>query len=418
MLPGAVALVSSCILRVALGQAVFYDVSLRSEARARTRLAISGVLGEAEADPRLGLSLLDRRLDLAAAYYPRLMVQEQVGGLQVLHRASLGGTWLADRNWRAIASAQGSYGRNDFLSQSLVSVGGGAAPTGGPGPPAIQAVQPIPRLSTIQYVSGEVSLAAEGTPAVRYHASAKITGFVEGGAGREAQASLPLQRGGRLDGELAWTASRADVLASALALTVSGFSPENVDGIALVTETWRHTFTPAAEVWFGVGPAVTAHRELRATTWQAEASAEAGMRIHVWATGGAALPPAEAANEARRDRFSRSLVTALTLKASPIADRITGAVYERADGTLTVAWDPSPRWSLGAAASGGVVVQGAQAGDKIAAGDVHAGWSPAPAWEVAIGVRGFSQMPQAASTQRFSESSAYFALTARDRDRL
>jgi hypothetical protein len=398
MLPGSIALVSSCILRMALGEAMFYDVSLRTEARARTRAAVSGVLGEAEVDPGVGLSLLDRRLDLAAAYSPRLMVQEQVGGLQILHRASLGGTWLADRNWRAIAATQGSYGTNDLLSVSQgTAAGSSSGGTGGrTGPPVPQIVQPIPRLTTIKYASGEASLGVDGTPAARYHASARITGFVEGGADRAAQASLPLQRGGRLAGELDFTASQSDILASRLALTVSGFSSDQVEGLGLLTETWRHALTPDAQVWLGVGPTVTATHALGATTWQVGVGGEAGAR----------------------DLLFHSLAAALTLGAAPVVDRVTGAVYERADGTMTVTWEPIPRWAFGAMASGGIVTQGGQAGDKIAAADVHAAWVPSPAWEVALGVRGLSQMPHAAATANLSEWNVYFAVTARDRERL
>src|SRR3990172_1576773 len=112
---GAVALVASCALRMALGDATFYDVSLRTEARGRNRAAISGVQGEAEADPRLGLTWMDQRGELGAAYFPRLMVQEQGGGLQVLHRASVNGAWQVDGNWRALAAVDGSYGTNDLL---------------------------------------------------------------------------------------------------------------------------------------------------------------------------------------------------------------------------------------------------------------------------------------------------------------
>ncbi len=400
MSAGAVALAASCALRMALGDATFYDVSLRTEARGRNRAAVSGVLGEAEADPRLGLTWMDQRGDLGAAYFPRLMVQEQGGGLQVLHRASVDGSWQVDGNWRALASAEGSYGTNDLLLTYSGTTPGSASP--GSGTPAgaapasgAQAVQPIPQVTTLKYLSGQASVGAAGTLTARSRALARVSAFIEGGADGQARTQVPLQHGGRLASELEWSASRSDALVSALGGTITAF-PGILDGIVLATETWRHALTQDAQVRLGAGPAVTAHRAGGNTSWNVMPGGEIGVH----------------------DRWLQVLEGDLGLRASPIVDRTNGAAYERADANLSLTWRATPHWTFAASGTAGIVVQGSQAGDKIAAGDFRAAWSPTASWELAAGMRGVSQMPHAAQTRDISEASVFVAVTVRDRDRL
>jgi len=377
---------------MALGDATFYDISLRTEARGRNRAATSGVLGEAEADPRLGLSWMDQRLELSSAYFPRLMVQEQGGGLQALHRASADAAWQVDGNWRALASAAGSYGTNDLLLQSSGST---VVTTPQPTQPAVQPLQPIPQVTTLKYVSGEASVATVGMLAPGYRLLARLSGFVEGGADGPARTQVPLQHGGRLAGELEWSASRSDVLVSALGVTVSAF-PGIMDGVVLATQAWRHALTEDAQVRLAAGPAVTAHRAAGRTEWSLAPSGELGVH----------------------DRWLQALEGDLGVRAAPIVDRITGGAYQRADATASLTWQPSLRWTLALSGTAGIVADGSQAGDKIASGEIRAAWSPTSAWEIAMGARVFSQIPHAPLTRDISEATVFVAVTARDRDRL
>jgi hypothetical protein len=407
MSSGFIALLSAGVFHMALGSADSYDLSLRAEGRSRTRASTTGVLSEAEVDPRIGLAWTGERLVLKAAYFPRLMVQEQVGGLQVLHGASANGSCQIDPGWRALASAEGSYGQSDLLATTSASgatgpatgaAGGTSSGSGTPGQPAqpVQPVQPIPRVTTLQYVSGGTSVGIEGTPSPRHRLALRLAAFVEGGGDSSARRLLPLQRGGRLAGALDWMASRADVLASQFTATVSSFENGVADGIAGVTETWHHTLTRDASVRLGIGPVLTAHREAGRDTWSIRPGGEVGVHDRWWGT----------------------LEIDLSAQAIPLIDRLTGAAYERADVTAILSWQLAPRWTLAGSASGGIVTEGAQAGDRIAGGEVRVAWAPSPSWDLALGARAISQMQRSISTADVTEATAFLSVTVRSGSRL
>jgi hypothetical protein len=394
MLSGSLVL-ASCALRMTLGSAMFYDVSLATEARGRSRASTTGVVGEAEANPQLGLSWLDHRSTMRVSYFPRLALQDRGGGVQPLHRALLAGTWGLDGGWSAAASADGAYGTNDFLRQEEPSPDANPNQQGQPSTTPAQ-VQPVPQLTALKYASGEVSFSVEGPLLPRCELRGQVAAFVAGGADGPSRAQLPIQRGGRLGGGLQWSASGSDVLASALTLTMSKFETGKLDGIALVSETWRHTHRGGAQTRLGAGLGATATREAGRTAWTFAPNGEAGVH----------------------DQWLGALDVDLGVQVAAVIDRVTAGDYDRADAIGSLSWRFAPRWTLSASGSGGIAIEGDQAGDKITAGELRAAWAPGAAWELSAGVRAFSQIPHDPLTQRISEGTVFVAVAVRDRDRL
>jgi hypothetical protein len=105
------------------------------------------------------------------------------------------------------------------------------------------------------------------------------------------------------------------------------------------------------------------------------------------------------------------------VRLSPVIDRITTSIYERLEATGSLSWQPVREWSLGARASGGVVVSGQQLGDKVATGEIFARWSPTKTWELDAGMRGLSQVASA-SAPSYREVMFYLGGSAQDRQRL
>ncbi|HTP26386.1 MAG TPA: hypothetical protein VMK12_12105 [Anaeromyxobacteraceae bacterium] len=376
---GLVALVASCTLRMALGDATFYDVSISTEARGENLPATPGIAGEIEADPRLGLNWMGPGKELGGAYAPRLMWQEHSQGLQVLQRASVNSLWQIDGNWRSQAAVSGSYGEEDLLL---------ALAMGTPTPGASGPLQPIPRVTWLKYASGEASVNATGALTARSRLTMEIGAFVEGGANRFSSQLLPLERGVRLTGELAWTASSFDTLATGLATSVVGL-PGIRDETVLATETWRHSLTQEAQVRIGAGPGFIANGEGGHTSWMATAGGELGVH----------------------DRWQKVLDGDLSLRVAPMVDRITGAAYSRADAVLALTWQVRAHWSLFASGTAGIITQGIQAGQKIAGGEFRLIWSPTPIWDLSAGTRGLAE-------PGINEGTVFFALTVRQRDRM
>jgi hypothetical protein len=401
-------LASACAIRLTLGAATLYEVSVAATARERTRASFTGVLGELQAETALMVSRLDREVDLRASYSPRFVLQQRGTGLQALHRASVRGAWRIDRRWRLLSSLDGSFGTNDFLLGALATP---ASPERSPpqpaqpGPafPSPAPLQPVPQLTSVRYVSAEASMGLEGALAAGTRLVGAIAAVVAGGADATAQQFLPLERGARLVAELEWTASAADTLATAVAASYSSFVRNSTDGTseatdvtAGVTQTWRRGLGRSAHVRAGIGPTVTAHREGGSTIWGLVPSAEVGVH----------------------DRVLDVLEGDVALRAVATIDRITTAVYQRVDLTGAVTWRPALGWTLAAVGSGGLVVSGSQSGDKSAAGELRAGWSPGASWELAFGVRALSQIPHTSSTRDVTEATAFLGASARHRDRL
>jgi hypothetical protein len=377
-----------------LGSATFYDASLTTTASTWNSAAFQGLEGRIELDPRLGLSWLDRGVELRADYFPRLTVQDQASGLLTLHRASANGNWqLSSTTWRALASVDGAYGTSDVLTLALPSQPG-------------QPVQPIPAVTTLPYGSGEVAVGLTGMLSPRQRLATKLSAAIAGGTDPAARTLLPLDRTGRFTADLEWTASPLDTLVSGLSFEFSSIAaihqPDGqiandvMNGYVVVSEAWRRALTPDTLLRLRAGPTLMGHRFGNQTTWTFLPSGEIGIRDQWW----------------------RRVDVDLGVVALPMVDRISGALYERADATVALAWHPTATWVLSVTGSGGIVAQGPQAGGRIAGGDIRMAWSPVSWWDVGTGIRGAYQMPRGPGASDFKEGSAYVSMTLRNRDRL
>lgn len=385
MAGGSVALLSLGFLRLALGGAVTYDVAVRTEGRARERSAFGRALAETEVDPRLGLTWADARSELGVAYYPRLFAQEQGDSVTVLHRAAARANRQLDATWRGSLAAEGSYGTNE----SLAFTAGAAGQSSGQQP-----VQPVLGVTALRYVSGEGSLALESAQLGRWRQRWQGTAFVDGGADDAARVLLPLQRGGRLAADFGYTASAVDVLDVALRSTVSTFGDGAVDGYAAASVIWRRDVSREVRLRLGAGPAVGARRQGDATSWTPLASAEAGLTM----------------------QRGPDVTLDLGVRVTPMVDRITAAVYDRADATASMTWQPVPRWTLACSATAGVVAGGPQERDGILSGDARLSWSPKQWLELGAGVAGAGTLPHAGPD--LFEGVVFLAVTVSHRGRL
>jgi hypothetical protein len=263
----------------------------------------------------------------------------------------------------------------------------------------------VPRAGTIQYVALQAEVGGEAQVGYRERLAVRAGAFLEGGADPAAEAALPLQRGVRAAWDYEWQATRRDVLATVLEGSFSTFTPVSsgllplprvYNTVASLTETWRHALTLDAQLRIGAGPALTVHR-----------NGEQGETT--------LLPAAELGLV---DRWMGSVLEGeVVLRLAPSVDRVTGLAGERIDAGVTMGWQPSPRWRVVATGNGGMVVQGAQSGDKVAAAEVRAAWSPTSTWSLGVGVRAVKQLPRSALLPEISEGVAFMGLTARERNR-
>jgi hypothetical protein len=386
---------------VALG-AVTYDVAAGATASARTASSVDQAVAQFELDPRGGVTWTAPRLELGGSYQPRLFVQEGAGGLQALHRASARAAWQWSGRWGLFAGLEGSYGVNDFLGTSSGAAtssaggqpsgggtGGGAGGAGGATPP----VQPIPGATTLRYRSGEATLGVGGLLVPRHRFEASVSAFASGGADATARLSLPQQQGLRLGVTLRHSLSPVNTLESGLAAGLTSFGAGVSDAYVFATETWRHVLAGGGHFRLGAGPGLMVH-------------AEPGSRKQTPGVGGEA---------SFGDRWLRVLLFDVSLRVSPIVDRVSGALYQRADASAALGWEPATGWFVGVQGTGGVVVQGAQLGDQIVTGDLRASWSPSRRWIAGLGVRTFSQIPHEPLARATRETSAYLSLGFSDR---
>ena len=405
----------TCALRLASGAVTTYDAGVTATAGARTDVTIPGVLEDVELEPRLGLGWMDGRDELGAQYGPRLALESYDSTVQVLHRASLTGARQLTGRWRGTASLGGSYGTNDLLLPgALPAVGGTTAPgqtgttqpgqTGTtqpgqttPSTGTAATLQPLPSVTRLKYLSGEADLGLAGTPAPRCRLLASLSAFTSGGADPVARQSLPLQRGLSLGGTLEWTARPADVLASSVGATVTFFEPTLAGGFLQATETWRHNLSEHAQLELGAGPAITAHRPAGGPT--------------SWAFG-----PAGAIGIT--DQWFGTLNVGAALSATPVVDQVSGAVYDRADASASVGWRIVPGLTTAVLGTAGVVMQGAQEGDKIAAGDVHIAWTPSLHWDLSAGAHALLQQTHATGPNAVSAEGVYVAVGVHDHGNL
>jgi hypothetical protein len=384
IVPGVAAVLSTGLLRLALGDAVTWDLSVQSETRGRIATE-GGRMGEVSAEPRAALTLEGRLHSATAAYGPELRIDSETSRPTVLHAGALSGTWRLAPRWHAIAAATGTYGTRDFLlgERPPLASDGAAAP-----------LQPVPAITTIDYGAGSLRLGLGGSPTPRSTVQLGAGSFVEQGLGAVGRVALPPQRGVGADGSLGWAISLADALSATVNGTLTTFPAAGTKSVtAALTTTWRHTFTPRTNGWLGVGP--TLSRET-GSSFLLAAGGEAGVH----------------------HRLVRPVVdTSLSTRVAPITDRITGNVYRRVDLTGTASWVPAARWLLTGTAASGFVLDGPQRGDRLASGEVGLGWTGGRSWGTTGGVRWLWQQGGQVAAGSLHEWMGFAGVTFRERGR-
>jgi len=390
---------SALLLQMALAGGIpFYDASVYSDARGVARPP-DAPTAEIGVNPQLGLALVGPRLELGASYLPRLFMQDQKPGVQVLHNGALTARWRVDPIWRVAGAAYGSYGIIDLLQSPLVG-------------PA-QSNQFAPRVTQLQYLGANASLRVEGKIAAPYAVYAGLSAFDDGGLGVDAERSLPRQLGARLTGGLSWDASRNDVLGSETIASFTQFTKGQKDTIVALSGRWRHVVRPdpeerdvdprdivvgeparrkdAGEIWMALGVAGDAHHEVGDPTRYAPSlTAEAGARGPLGVS---------------------RLEGAASVRATPQADRFTTALYDRADANASLTWRAHPDWTFDTSATGGMVVDGPQRGQRMATGDARVKWTGIGSCEVVMGVRAWWQTALVGISPAFHEWSSFLGFT-------
>jgi hypothetical protein len=111
-----------------------------------------------------------------------------------------------------------------------------------------------------------------------------------------------------------------------------------------------------------------------------------------------------------------ALQGSLVLRVSPVVDRLSTAIYDRADVIGNVAWQASKTVAFAGTAAGGQVLEGPQRNQQIASGEVRISWTPGPHWGFSTGGRMTWQ--KAPGGVPFRDWNLFVALTLADQEKL
>jgi hypothetical protein len=414
----ALALASAGLLRATVGAMTpYYDLAFTGEAsRLDQHLSGDGAGGTSSSasysgsvSPSLGIGYGDRLLDVNARYSPTL-TWDSGADLSTLHGGAVATSWRMTRHSSVTASLTGSYGTKDFWN---------ALPPLQAGAPQQTQAQALPTQRTIKLVSVDLSTGLNTTLGPRAGIGFGLGAFVNGGLGGDAATALPMTRGGRATTSLGWSVSRDDAIGTSLDGNITQFTgSDEYDGVANLGLSWRHSFSPETSIVqtitggdlglsssFGLsaGGAYTITRKDNVTTWSLLPSAQAEI-------SGRLRAPV--------------LTGSLTLGLTPFIDRLTFAVYQRANAGARVTWSPSASWSFGGNADVGWPVGASPDGVRVVSGELRVGWSPDRPLSLFWGVRGSWQETTgqqtadgAALAMNYKSWSAFVGLTYRTHER-
>src|SRR5512133_497321 len=386
------------LLRLALGGVLdlSYEASLRAEARTQEidmeGLRLRTTAYELRPDV-VGLAT-GTRVDLLGAYSPRVVFEDGDRGerLNLVHRARARALWRATETWNLQGSGLLIVGPENLMRLSV--------PSPGQQPPELD---PAPVFATIPYSRVEATAGAEAQVLPRHHVLGALTLSRDGGSDTAARVVLPLRQGARLGLQHDWTLTRVDELSSRLGANLvrfpdlpatAGGGGTRVVGTARLTERWTRLLAPESTGWLGAGLALVGH----------DAREQEPMRT---------VPAGEAGRRPRAAGHGYRLDGGLGATLGPVEDRLGGAVVERMDLGVWLAWSDG-RWTLRGAATGGVVTAGDLRRDRFAFGELRAGWVVTRYLELGCGARGgIVEQPRLGSARR-DEWSAYVSLALID----
>lgn len=305
-------------------------VSDRSEVRVRDSGELNGRAVDVETSPTLGVRLEGRRGALDAAYAPRFTgraIDESSSATRdLLHGGGVTATWT-DRRVRLVAREELLYGDMSFTSLAL---GSAAIPSPTPGQPSLQTLFGP---ATIRFTSMRTTLSAR----VQASRDVAVTSTFEhvrtGGIDGLSRSIFPLQEGPRLEESVEYAASRVDWLTTSARASRLVYSSGPESTLVEVDQGYRHAFAARSFVSLRAGIVGSVARGATGIpggprTWSLWPFAEVTL------------------SHEREDR----LTLAATARVSPIVDRITGQIDERAQGSLGFRWAFVPRWLLRAEA--------------------------------------------------------------------
>lgn len=305
MSPSLVAVLVLAALRGTL------DLSNRTLVGAREEAALGPVF-YAETSPEVKLGLFARRWEFTANYAPRFTGSPFGANAQsyIVQQAQLAGRWHERRASIALFQDSG-YGR-----QSLLTLVADQAPT--PGTTSLGALPPATIIDSVWSRTGLVYTLA---PSRRWSLSLAGDSALSGGADARSRAVVPFQTGIHGGIVAGVAASRRDHLAMTLDASRVLFSTGWEDVVLQGKTSWRHELgrNTAATLAGGVGWASSQDRV-------------------------AAYPIAEATLAYRHNATSTSAW--LTVRVSPVVDRLTGVVDERLESMAAVTWSPTRALTL------------------------------------------------------------------------
>ena len=304
------------------------EASSRLQLRVRDGAALAGPALDAELDPAVRLDIRARRWQLAFDYAPRF-TRNLLGADPQPSIFQQGGFSARFQDRRASLSIQEDAGHGSSSFTALAADPGAAS-----GP--LYNLSTLPRTDTIAYAWSRTGLLGRLAVQRRWALTLSLEYTLSGGTDARSRLSIPFQTGlhGGIGAEYAL--SRRDKLTSSVDAFRSYFSSGWEDTLAQGTVAWRRAWgrSLVSTVTGGVG--FSASRD--------SVTGESRDEAHPIGTVSVAYTPR-----------ASSLDVGLSVRLSPVIDRLSGQVDERMESVASIAWRPTRALSvegqLGAARS-------------------------------------------------------------------
>ena len=316
--------------------------------------------------PEAHLLLAAPRVGTTLAYTPRLSLFDvnDVGARPTLLDAgSLRLTWRPDDQVTLTLDEDASYGGMNFAALSFAPGPDGL-------PPRVDAV-PAPR--TIWFDSTSTTLGSR-VKLRRWEFHTALTYQLSGGADASARTVIPLQRGPQAEAGLAHDVSPVDQFVTTLSGAQASFSSGPEIELAEVDESWKHRFSPVAEMDFTLG------------------GSEANVRpAPVAGSFRETNPVAEAIWEQRLLTADDRFTFRVGARLGPVVNRLLGIVDERVQGTLMSEWTHGRLVARAFGSAQQSVPTGGSNATELFAGELDLAYTASDAMTLDLGLRGLRQ---------------------------
>ena len=290
------------------------EASSRLQVRVRNAASLDGLALDAEVSPDLKLAVRARRWDLTADYSPRFTRNLFGADAQpsIFHQGSLSASFQ-DR--RASLSIQEDAGHGSSSFTVLASDPSAASGT-------LFQLGARPRTDTFAYAWSRTGLLGRLAVTRRWGITLSLDCSLSGGTDAGSRASMPLQTRLHSGFGAEYALSRRDQLTSTVDAFRSDFYAGWGDTLLQGSVAWRHAWgrTTVSTVTGGAGFSTS--------------------RDSVTGERRAAAHPVGAAAVVYTPRGS-SLDLGLSVRLSPVIDRLSGGVDGRVEGVVSLAWRPT-----------------------------------------------------------------------------